>query len=1395
MNPSSLDVGQLSPEERALLEERLNRTRDRENVGAITRRTDASAAAPLSFAQQRLWLMDQIYPRSSAYNVASRWRLTGRLDRPALERSIHELVRRHETLRTHIAAQGDSVVQQVEPAGSTTMAFVDLSDRRDGDRRTAAKQLADEEALRPFDLRRGPLMRATLVRVEGREHLLLLSMHHIVSDGWSLGVFFRELSVLYESYSAGRPSPLPEPAIQYGDFAVWQRDWFSGSVLDRQLAYWKRQLGDVPVLELPLDRPRPAMQTFRGSRVSFALSRALTEELKQFSGHEGASVFMTLATAFKTLLARYSGQRDICLGTSIAGRNRVEVENVIGFFINMLVLRTNLSGDPTFREAVRRVREVTLGAYDHQDLPFEKLVEELQPPRTLSHTPLFQVVFTLHNQPRVSPSLQNLGMTRMPSQYDAAKYDLMLLMEEGREGLSGSFLYNTDLFDAATIERMAAHFECLLAGAVADPDRRLSRLPILTAAERRWYVTEANETETDPPAQGLHELFEAQARRTPEAPAVVFEGRHLTYGELDRRANQLARHLQSLGAGPEVLIGVYSSRTPEMMIALLGVLKSGAAYVPLDPTYPLDRLEFMRDDAGVRVLLTEQRLASNLAKPGVPTVCLDRDWHETAGTQSPESPRVPVEMSNLAYVIYTSGSTGKPKGVMIAHEGIVNYVRWGAEAYRATDGRGALVHSPLGFDMTLTGLFPPLVVGTSVELLREAPGVEVLARALQRGGGFSLIKITPAHVDLLNRQLPPEHARRCTGTLVVGAEALYAPGLSFWRTHAPETHLINEYGPTETVVGCSIYEVLADAPTAGPVPIGLPIANMQMYVLDRHLEPVPPKVSGELYIGGIGVARGYLNRADLTAERFVPDPLGATPGARLYRAGDLSRYLPDRRAHIEFLGRVDHQVKLRAFRIELGEIEAVLTQHPHIGEAVVVAYGEGTDDKRLVAYVVPGSGSTPTVAELRQFVGQHVPEYMVPAGFVLLDALPLTPNGKIDRRTLERRRPDDAFVQEAFVAPRDPLEARLAALWLELLDVEPIGVTDNFFEVGGHSLLAERLTARIQDQIGGGLTLSLFLQGPTIEQIAVILRDGGARAAWSPLIALRADGDRLPFFCVHSLWGDANAFAELARNLPPDQPFYAFQACHPTEIEGEAPSVEAMAAEYVDAMIARQPDGPYCIGGFSFGCPIAFEMAQQLTRQGREVELLVLFDGISPRLMQHLDERNDAVTLAGLVRDLARAAGSTLSLPHDEIKKLGAEDGVALILERAQAASLFPPERGLDWLRRFIYGVKTRTQSSRRYRPQEYDGVITLFRSGEAEPESAAAWLEVGVDVRDPLRGWDTLTTRPVDLHVLPAYHATLLTKPCVVRTAAALTACLDAAQARARVRRDALADPLTVSP
>ncbi len=1335
-------------------------------------RVERNGPLPLSFAQQRLWFIHQMDPESTAYHITSVLRLRGELGVEALERALGEIVRRHEILRTTFHEAGGAPVQVIHPAAPLRLA-AEPTDEAGLEARLRA------EAARPFELAAGPLFRAKLLRLDEDEHVLLLAMHHIVSDGWSLGVFARELSALYAAYLRGEQSALAEPEVQYADYAVWQREQLGGERLESELAYWKERLQGAPaLLELPTDRPRPAVQRHRGAIERIEIDAELGRGLKALAQREGATLYMVMMAAFQVLLARYSGQDDVVVGTTLAGRTRAELEGTIGMFFNTLALRGDLAGNPTFRALLGRVRETMLGAHQHQELPFERLVEALAPARTLSYTPLFQVLFELHSGSGAGLSLPGLEVSPVRLATDAAKLDLSLALTERSGALSGGMQYDTDLFDPATIRRMLAHYQVLLRQIVAEPARTLQDLSLLTPEERNRVVAEWNATEAPSPITCIHRMFEEQADLTPDAVAVVYESETLTYAELDGRANQLANALRTRGVGREVRVALCVERSPEMVIGLLGILKAGAAYVPLDPTYPSDRVAYQLQDSGAVLLLTQERLLGTLSPHDVPVLCLDRDRAEIDREPAarPETGSTPHD---LAYVYYTSGSTGRPKGVLMPHLGVCNYIAWARDAYGAAAGQGAPVFSSIAVDLTLTN-FLPLFVGRRVVLVPEGPGIDALAAILRRERDFSFIKITPTHLMLLNQVLTPEEAAASARTLVIGADDLPADSTVFWQQAAPGTVLLNEYGPTETVVGCSIFTIPPGTRGTGSVPIGRPISNITMYVLDAHMEPVPVGVPGELYIGGIGVARGYHGRPALTAEKFVPDPFSGVPGARFYRTGDRARFLDT--GDIQFLGRVDHQIKIRGFRVELGEIEAVLRDQPLVDDAVVTVREDRPGDRRLVAYVVTAAPRLAT-ADLRRALRERLPDYMVPGAFVALKELPVGSSGKLDRKHLPP--PDEEReVGDTYTAPADAVERQLVEIWEEVIGVRPIGATDGFFDVGGNSLLAIRLLPRVRAELGYDLPLATLVTGGTIREIAAVIREarGVEIAPASPLVAIQPHGARPPLFCVHSAGGGVMGYLSLARHLGPDQPLYGLQdPLHARGGHSHIP-IEELASVYVDAVRAHQPHGPYHLLGWSFGGVVAYEMAQQLARAGEEVALLGLLDTVNTaagyaEFFADPDAVNSRI-LFSLAREAAARQGRELDLAFTDVRAMAGDALVDSVLRRLKDAGVVAETVQRDDVKRSLERWWAREGFLSRYVPAPYPGRLTLFRATEIDADMRESWPAL-VDhiVADPLRGWGTLCD--VEALDTPGQHATLGSEPHVRRLAELVRASLARAQGR----------------
>jgi amino acid adenylation domain-containing protein/FkbM family methyltransferase len=1496
-----VESAELSGAKRALLEKYLRGdfSEEKPDQSNVPRRTSESIV-PLSFGQQQLWLIAQLMPDSPVYNECVTVHIPGHLDLVALKQSLNEIIRRHEAWRTSFPIVDGQPVQMIHPVLELPVPLVDLCHLPEAEREVEAIRLAKKEALQPFDLAQGPLLRATLIKLSDMEYRLFIILHHIIFDGISIyQVFLQELYTIYEAFSNARPSPLLNLPFQYADFTIWQREWMQGDRLSEQLLYWKKQLAGAPaILELPTDRPRPPIQTFNGSVYLVTLSKDLTSALKTLSQQQGVTLYMTMVAAFKTLLHRYTGQDDLVIGTGTTSYQSPEFKGLLGYFLNTLVLRTDLSQNPTFHELLMRVREVTLSALAHNDVPFEYVVKELHPERNLSQNPIFQVLLTF--VPSTPTLSSGWTLTQMEVDTDTSKFDLYLELDDQQEGLISRFVYNTDLFDASTIANMAGHWQILLESIVANPMQCLSELSILTEAERQQLLSEWNDTAvTSPGHQCLHQLFESQVERIPDAAAVMFEGEYLTYRELNNRANQLAHHLQKLGVGPDVMVGICVERSLEMVVGILGILKAGGAYVPLDPASPQERLSFILTDTQTPVLLTRQHLITQLPEYEGRLVRLDADW-EKISTESMENPASEVLAENLVYVIYTSGSTGKPKGVLVTHTNVVRLFESTYDWYHFDEHDVWTLFHSYAFDFSVWEFWGALLYGgrlvvvphfvsRSPEAFYNLLCTEQVTVLNQTPSAFyQLIQVEKTAVQNLALRL-----------VIFGGEALEFQRLKLWfdRHEERTPQLVNMYGITETTVHVTYYPLsAADLRSSSGSFIGCPIPDLQIYILDKYQQLVPIGVVGEIYVGGAGLARGYLNRPELTAERFISHSFGKEPAQRLYKTGDLARFLPN--GGIEYLGRIDHQVKIRGYRIEPGEIEAVLDQHPAVRQALVLAREDMPGNKRLVAYVVTAqkassteqqlfqlpnhlqvfhfnrnetlwlyneifadrgylkhgitlvegdcvfdvganiglftlfvhqrcpdiqvyafepvppifeklqknidlyglhtnlfpcglsnesriaeftfyphfsamsgvyadaqedeeitratihnqdklwdqytdelladrfkgetftcqlrtlsevmrendiqcinllkidvekseldvlngileedwqkikqivievhdrednlaqirdilerrgyqlfieqtdmlantglysiyalrplqvrlvadepfveiapdklspllSRHSVTASDLQRFLRGKLPEYMVPSVFVMLDSLPLTTNGKVDRRALPA--PDSArnTAKEFFMAPTTLVQHQLVQIWEELLDVRPIGIRDNFFDMGGHSLLAARMVSRIEEVCGKKIPLATLFAGATIEHLAIVLLEEDNRSSVVdtnsrvPMITMQNGGAKRPFFYLHGDWLYGAFYCKnLARDLGPDQPFYVLE---PFNFDGlqDLPTFESMVAEHIKAIRVVQPEGPYLLGGWCNGALIAYEMARQLHDQGQKVDLLVLMD-------------------------------------------------------------------------------------------------------------------------------------------------------------------------------------------
>ena len=1356
----------LSPAKRALLELRLMKKRPAGTARKLIPRHSTNEPAPLSYNQQGFWVLNQLMPETSLYHTAVAVRLTGGLDVTALKHALNFIVARHAALRTTFATVEGTPSQLVTDEVVLDLPVIDLSREPETGRDISVPHILQDEVRRPFDLSRGPLIRSLLVRLSEQEHILLVTMHHIVTDGWSVGIFKRELSEVYKAFAAGERAALPELPIQYPDYSYWQRQWFAGELYESQLSYWKKEFETLPsVLELPTDHPRPNVQAyraFRGAHHTIRLSPQLTADLKTLSQKQGVTLFMTLLAGYQILLHRHTGEDDIVVGTPIAGRQMPETENLIGLFINTLPMRTSLAGDPSFGEVLTRVKATALGAYAHQDLPFERLVKELQPERTLAHNPFFQVMFVLQSEEIEPLQLPGLVTEHVRVGHIMANFDLTLDVVERDGQLTCLFESNADLFESATVERLMGHFQTLLEGIVANPEQRISALPLLSEAERRQLLVEWNDTKTNYPTQAcIQELFEEQVRNTPDVPALLCDDREVTYRELNWRANQLGHYLTKRGVGPDTRVGVCLHRSPEMIVVLLGILKAGGAYVPLDPEYPNSRLQFMLEDARVPVLITQESLLENLPRNTAEIICLD-DLPEKIANESKSDPEITTTPDNLAYVMYTSGSTGKPKGVAVTHRNVVRLVRNTNYASFSPD-EIFLQSATISFDASTFEIWGSLLNGARLALMPPgASSLGELAQALKRyqvttlwltAGLFHLM--VDNHLDDL----------RGVRQLLAGGDVLSVTHVQKVFAELKDTRLINGYGPTESTTFACCHPINDLTNVNGSVPIGRPISNTSVYILDRCRNPVPIGVQGELYIGGDGVARGYLDRPDLNAERFVHDPFSQAPDARLYRTGDLVRYRPS--GEIEFIGRIDNQVKVRGFRIELGEIESALAEHPSVREAVVVARKDN-GDKHLAAYLVPRPGLTPSIDEVREFLKDKLPDHMVPSMFSVLDSLPLSPTGKVDRRALPPAKELDRT--RSFAPPTDELELKLSKIWERVLGLRSIGVDDNFFELGGHSLLAVRLFAQIERAFGRNLPLATLFQAPTVKQLARMLREEGWPASWSSLVVIQGGGKRTPFFCIHAAGGNVLEYHDLSRLLGPDQPFYGLQAKGLNGKEEPHTSIKEMAAHYLKEMRDVQPEGPYQLGGRSSGGTIAFEMACQLAAEGQQVSLLALLDTYPAGYFKLLPD-------SGSSRQRARRYARKLQSHAENLRQLSAAKKLAYVLGKLKYA----PEKAKHKLYRRAYklyqqigrplppALKNIEQMNfaavKDYVPQTYRGNVTLF---------LAADLTADYDLHD---GWRELVEGRVELHEITGNHINIIKEPHVRLLAEKLRGCLERAQ------------------
>ncbi|MFZ1005369.1 MAG: amino acid adenylation domain-containing protein [Candidatus Sulfotelmatobacter sp.] len=1343
---------EISEQKRKLLERYLQQRSEEACVLAAIPRRAPGATIPLTFAQQQVWLHAQLAPHLPVYNEPFTVHRNGPLDVGALERSFTEIIRRHEAWRTTFATVDGEPVQVVHPPFEIKLPLVDLRNLPPSERVTAALQLATDDARQLFDLTKLPLVRAHLVRLADEEYRLFVNCHHLIFDGVAgYQVFLPELVSLYNAFASSGPSPLADFTFQYGDYAVWQREQQHPTAIGPRVEYWKRQLGgDLPVLQLPTDRPRPAVESFRGAMQRLTLSSELSDGLRALSRHHGATLFMTLLAALDTLLYRYSGQEDILVGSITAGRNDPGTEKLLGFFLNTMVLRTDLTGDPAFSELLDRVRTTTIEALSNGDVPLDRVLRDLHPQRDLSRNPLFRVLLSL--EPSRAEIEPGWDLTPIEVETGTTKFDLCLVLDDRSDGLSGRMIYSTDLFDAAAISTMVECWRTLLEGVVADLGQRISQVAILPEIERQKLLVEFNHTEKLYPLTLAHQRFELQAEKNPNAIAVKCGSAALTYRDLDQRANKLAHYLRSIGVGPETPVALCIERSVEMMVGILGILKAGGAYVPLDPSYPRERLDFMLSDCGASVLLTQTHLPPTASDSRqIRVIRLDADW-PAIDLQLAQSPKASIALENLAYVIYTSGSTGGPKGVQVTQRNLARSTSARLDyydgAYYKGTGKAFLLLSSFAFDSSVATIFHALCTGGTVlppaEFNWEARQISEL---IWKNQITNILCIPAVYHELL--QSTNIGRLSSLRTVVLAGEACPRPLIDMHFKALPEVQLFNEYGPTEATVWSTVYRCQAgDGHEA--VPIGRAIANTRLYVLDGNLQPVPSGVPGELCIAGDGVARGYLNRAGLTQQKFITDRFSANPDSRMYRTGDMVRYLPD--GNLQYLGRTDEQVKIRGMRIELGEIEAALSAHPDVQEAVVTVEG----DESLVAHAVSREQLATSGAELGAFLKTRLPHYMVPVVFRFVSALPRLPNGKVDRNALceAAESPTMAKVSGP-VAPRDSFEAQLLPIWKEVLGTESSDVTQNFFQLGGHSLLAAKLLDRIEKEFDQSLTLAFVFQAPTIELMADWLRSPDKSLRARAVVEIQPKGSQPPLFWVRA----TPRFRLLAEKLGLDQPLLGLDIPYADAIKLPAPyRIEDIASFLVRAMREVQPHGPYALAGLCVNAVIAYEMARQLTLEGEEIAPLIMLDGHNQAYYKN-PLRDGRYT--------GRIKYHLANIIHSDVRQ-----GSAYILDRFEEARRklertlwqFSSDHGSNGKASTMHNADPVVHPAfHRYEPKSYPGGMVMLQSSDW-PEGAYF---------DFALGWKDLVQGRIDFHRIPGNHPAMFTEPNVNIVTQQLRDCL----------------------
>ncbi|BAZ34002.1 amino acid adenylation (plasmid) [Cylindrospermum sp. NIES-4074] len=1366
---------------------------------------------PLSFAQTRLWFFNQLEPDSSAYNMPTAYRLTGVIHVTALEQSLNEIWQRHSILRTVFPSVDGKPSQVILKDVNFTLSLIDLENIPETERLAQAQYLATQETQQPFDLAHGPLFRAKLLCLTTTEHVLLLTMHHIVYDGWSDSIFFQELATLYSAFCAGQPSPLKKLPIQYADFAVWQRQYLQGEVLESQLSYWKQQLGSsFPLLQLPTDYPRPAVQTYRGASQSLELSNNLVIALKSLSQSSGATLFMTMLAAFKILLYRYSGQENIIVGTPIAGRQHIETEGLIGLFLNSLALCTDLSAIPTFRQLLSRVREVTLGAYAHQDLPFEKLVEEIQPERSLSHAPIFQVWFNMLNFTDSKLELSGLQVDTISITGNTSKFDLTLYVREHEKGIYLQLVYSTDIFTPERIAEILTQYEHLLVQISESPDEKITNFFLVTP-KAKLLLPAPNEILMPQWSGAVHTHFTQQARQVPQDLAVVDARVAWNYAELEERTNQLANYLLENGIGKGEVVAIYGQRSAWLVLAIIGVLKAGATFLILDPAYPTSRLLDCLNLASPRgwLEIADAGEIPNALKEFVSNLSccfyLQLSQSLLLTSYSTKNPEVEIDPDDLAYLAFTSGSTGKPQGIIGTHRPLSHFIEWHCQTFGLNQSDRFSLLSGLSHDPLLRDIFTPLWLGATLCIPQqqhiETPGRLAVWMQQQK---VSIAHLTPAMGQLLIESTSTITQLPQLRYVFFGGDSLTRYDVTKIKSIASTATCVNFYGATETPQAMGYFIIpnpedkLKGQSTSikDTIPLGKGIEDVQLLIINPTQQLAGIGEIGEIYVRTPYLSKGYLADDLLTQERFIINPFTNINGDRLYKTGDLARYLPD--GNIEFLGRRDDQIKIRGYRIQLAEIESKLSQHYAVQESLVTATFDITGDKRLVAYIIPSKNQSPTTNELQSFLKQKLPEYMLPRAFVRLDALPLTPNGKIDYKALPIPTHSRQESAATFVAPRNKLEFHLTKIWENVLGIQPISIKDNFFDLGGHSLLAVRLFAEIEKAFNKHFPLSTLFQKPTIEELASILHQEQRLVPESLVLAIQPNGSKLPLYLINALGTGMFAYSNLARYLGSEQPVYGIQALG---LDGQQPphtTIEDMAKEYIKAIRILQPQDPYLLGGLSSGGVVAFEMARQLQDQGHRVALVALIDSYSPKSLQsknnsisknssflqkykhNILRRETSLLLSDIIIFLSTSqfsAQEKLSYVIETMKKVWEkiENKLDTILYK-----LYHPNRDfLPYTARQALVKEAARQAIINYNPQIYQNKVTLFRASETPNEYHL--------------GWQDLATGGLEIHEVPGDHRTIIAEPNIRILAENLNSCIEQTQAETLETNSSKPQKLTI--